>query len=578
VTAPSVATPKAKKPLPLFQGLLPIDRARIPIDVIAGVTLTALAIPEVMGYTTIAGMPVITGLYTILLPVLAFAIFGSSRHLVVGADSATAAVMAAGLAGLATAQTTQYVALAGLLALMAGVFLIVARLIRLGFLADFLSRTVLIGFLTGVGIQVACGQVAGMFGVPAGTGVTIGPFSFTNTIGKLISTFENFDDISWTTVAVSAGVLGTILGFKFLNPKIPGALIAVIGAIFVSWNWDLAAHGVATLGPLPSGLPSIGLPDVSWSDVPALVGTATSIFILILAQSAATSRAYAAKYNDHFDENVDLVGLSAACAMAGVSGTFVVNGSPTKTQMVDGAGGTSQVAQVTTGILVAIVLLFLTVPIQYMPKAVLASVVFLIGVELVDYLGMRKVLRLRPDEFVVATLVALTVVLVGVEQGIVLAIVASIIDHIRKSYRPGTAVLQPAPNNGSWHGTPVEPDVRSLPGLVVYRFAGSLYYANASHFFEQLSEFVESAQPPRWLVIDAVALPDIDYSGGETIRQLVGELREHNIKLVIAEPMQVVRDELDRYGLTELLGADAIYPTVDDAVAAFRQLPAATDH
>src|SRR4051794_471164 len=321
----------------------------IPIDVIAGVTLAALAIPEVMGYSSIAGMPVVTGLYTILLPMLAFAVFGSSRHLVVGADSATAAVMAAGLAGLAAAGSTQYVALAGLLALMTAAFLIVARLIKLGFLADFLSRTVLIGFLTGVGIQVACGQVGGMLGLPSGSGVTIGGHTFDDTVGKLLSTLKNIDDISWTTVAVSAGVLVTILGFKHFAPKIPGALIAVIGAIFISWAWDLASHGVATLGKLPSGLPSLGLPDVSWSDIPALMGTAASIFVLVLAQSAATSRAYAAKYNDQFSENVDLVGLSVASAMAGLSGTFVVNGSPTKTQMVDGAGGRSQLAQITTG-------------------------------------------------------------------------------------------------------------------------------------------------------------------------------------------------------------------------------------
>jgi sulfate permease, SulP family len=575
----SSASPSAptKKPLPFFQGLLPIDRQKIPIDVIAGVTLAALAIPEVMGYTSIAGMPVITGLYTILLPMFAFAIFGSSRHLVVGADSATAAVMAAGLAGIAVAQSKEYVALAGVLALMTGVFLIVARLIRLGFLADFLSRTVLIGFLTGVGIQVACGQVGGMLGIPKGSGVTIGSRYFTNTIAKLISTLQNIDQISWTTVAVSAGVLGTILGFKALAPKIPGALIAVIGAIFISWNWDLASHGVATLGPLPSGLPSLGLPHVGISEVPVLIGTAASIFVLVLAQSAATSRAYAAKYNDHFDENVDLVGLSAASAMAGISGTFVVNGSPTKTQMVDGAGGRSQLAQVTTGVIVAIVLVFLTVPIQYMPEAVLSSVVFLIGIELVDIAGMRRVLRLRTDEFVVALLVALTVICVGVEQGIVLAIVASIIDHLRRSYRPHTAVMQSPDANGLWRGAEPDPDARSLPGLVVYRFAGSLYYANANLFFEQTSAFASSANPPTWLCIDSVALPDIDYSGGETIRQLYGELNEHGIKLVIAEPMENVTKLLGRYGLTDLLGADAIYPTVQDAVDAFRRQPSSSD-
>ena len=220
--------------------------------------------------------------------------------------------------------------------------------------------------------------------------------------------------------------------------------------------------------------------------------------------------------------------------------------------------------------IVAIVLLFLTAPIQYMPKAVLASVVFLIGVQLVDLAGMRKVLRLRPDEFVVATLVAIAVVIVGVEQGIVLAIVASIIDHLRRSYRPGTAVLQPG-DNGTWHGEGVEPDARTLPGLVVYRFAGSLYYANANLFFEQTSAFGSTDDPPRWVVLDATAVPDIDYSGGETIRQLHGDLDEHGIRLAIAEPLAAVRVVLDRYGLTDLLGADAIYPTVTEAIEAFRQ-------
>jgi len=567
---------QAKRSFPVFQGLTPIDRSKIPIDMIAGVTLAALAIPEVMGYTSIAGMPVITGLYTILLPVLVFAVLGSSRHLVVGADSATAAVMAAGLAGLAAAQSTQYVALAGLLALMAGAFLILARLAKLGFIADFLSRTVLIGFLTGVGIQVACGQVSGMLGVPTGKGVTIVGHDFDNTFGKLFSTLGNLDQISWSTVAVSAGVLVTMIGLKAINKKIPGALLAVVGAILISWNWDLASHGVATLGPLPSGLPHFGLPDVKLSEVPALMGTAVSIFVLILAQSAATSRAYAAKYNDHFDENTDLVGLAAASVAAGISGTFVVNGSPTKTQMVDGAGGRSQVAQLTTGAIVLIVLLFLTAPIQYMPKAVLASVVFLIGIELVDIAGMRKVLHLRPDEFVVATLVAVTVVIVGVEQGIVLAIVASVIGHMRRSYRPSTGVMQPPTTGEVWHSAPPEPDVRSLPGLVVYRFAGSIYYANANLLLEQASAFAESEDPPRWLCLDAAAIPDVDYSGGETIRQLHGELADHGIKLVIAESMDIVTKVLDRYGLTELLGADAIFATVDDAVAAFRSEPSPT--
>jgi MFS superfamily sulfate permease-like transporter len=310
--------------------------------------------------------------------------------------------------------------------------------------------------------------------------------------------------------------------------------------------------------------------NLSWSDVTALLGTAVSIFVLILAQSAATSRAYAAKYNDRFDENVDLVGLAGASAMAGLSGTFVVNGSPTKTQMVDGAGGRSQLAQVTTGVIVMIVLLFLTAPIQYMPQAVLASVVFLIGIELVDLAGMAKILHLRLDEFVVATLVAATVVVIGVEQGIVLAIVASLIDHLRRSYRPPTAVLQPVPGGPGFHGVAATPDARSAPGLVVYRFAGSLYYANAEMFNEQITAFATAENPPAWVCLDLAATPDIDYTGGETLRQVHQSLADHGVDLVVAEPIGQVRALLDRYGLTDVIGPRSIYDTVAEAIDAFR--------
>ncbi len=551
-------------------GLWPIDRPTIGVDAIAGLTLAALAIPEVMGYATLAGMPVVTGLYTILFPMLVFAALGSSRHLVVGADSATAVVMAAGLAGLAAADSAQYIALAGLLALMAGALLIVARLLGLGFIADFLSRTVLIGFLTGVGIQVACGQVGGMLGIPEGDGLTINGHQYANTVTVLISTLQDIGAVSWATVAVSASVVGVILGLQAVAGRIPGALATVVGAIFVSWAWDLASHGVATLGPLTGGLPPIGMPEAAWSDIPALLGVAGSIVVIILAQSAATSRAYAAKYNEDFDENVDLVGLGAACAVAGLSGTFVVNGSPTKTQMVDGAGGRSQLAQVTASVVVLVVLLFLTAPIQYMPDAVLAAIVFLIGVQLIDIEGMRRVLSRRPEEFLVATIVATTVVVAGVEQGIVIGIVVSIVDHLRRSYRPVTAVLEPSTGT-TWRNVAVVADARSLPGLVVYRFAGSLYYANANLFLGHANLLMSGAAPLRWFCIDAAAIPDIDYSGGETLRQLHTVLDEHGIRLVIAAALPPVVITLDRYGLADLLGRDAIYESVDDAVEAFRQ-------
>jgi MFS superfamily sulfate permease-like transporter len=349
-----------------------------------------------MGYTKIAGMPVVTGLYTILIPTALFALFGSSRHLVVGADSATAAIMAAGLAGLAATASPEYVAYAGILALLAAFFLILARLIKLGFLADFLSRTVLIGFLTGVGIQVAIGQISGMLGIPGGGS---GP------IQKLTNDFEQLSQTNPYTVAVSIAVIVIILGSRMISHKIPGALIAVVGSIVVSQAVDLSAYGVAVLGTVPGGLPKIGLPTgvtLTPQIMGQLLGVAFSMFIVILAQSAATSRAYATRYSETFSENVDLVGLGLANVGAGLSGTFVVNGSPTKTQMVDGAGGRSQLSTLTTSVIVLIVLLFLTKPLSYMPEAVLSSVVFLIGIELVDMKGMRRIFAERRDEFWVA--------------------------------------------------------------------------------------------------------------------------------------------------------------------------------
>ena len=349
-----------KFPVAVLEGLRPFDKRNVGPEVLAGLTLAALAIPEVMGYANIAGMPVITGLYTLVLPLMIFAIFGSSRHLVVGADSATAAVMFAGLTGLATAGSPQYIALAGLLALMAGCLMILARVLRLGFIANFLSRTVLIGFLTGVGIQVALGQFDGMLGISGISG---------KTIPKFVDTMKALDETSMTTLAVSVGVIATILIFKKVSPRIPGALVAVVGAILVSKAADLAAHGVSTLGKVPSGLPGLTFPSgLKWTDITDLFPTAVSVFVVILAQSAATSRAYAAKYDDAFDENTDLVGIGLAETAACFTGTFVVNGSPTKTQMVDSAGGRTQLAQLAAGAIVVIVLLFLTVPLQYMPN------------------------------------------------------------------------------------------------------------------------------------------------------------------------------------------------------------------
>ncbi|MBM3660048.1 MAG: SulP family inorganic anion transporter [Actinobacteria bacterium] len=567
-STPSAPAPP-KRRLPVLQGILPLDRTRLPMDIAAGVTLAALGIPEVMGYTSIAGMPVITGLYTILIPILVFALLGSSRHLVVGADSASAAILAAGLAGLAPVASPQYVALAGWLAIMTGVILLLARLVKLGFIADFLSRSVLVGFLTGVGIQVAIGQVGDMLGIPPPT-YTKWIDASSGTVEKFLKTLRDIGDANAATIWVSVGVIVVTVGAKLINPRIPGALIAVIGAIFVSWQWDLAADGVSTLGKVPGGLPAFGLPDyaITWSQFTSLLPTAFAIFIVILAQSAATSRAYAARYEEQFDENVDLDGLALANVSAGLSGTFVVNGSPTKSQMVDGAGGRSQVAMVTTSAIILVVLLFFTKPLQYMPNAVLASVVFIIGIELIDVAGMRRIWRARRDEFAVAALTALVVVTVGVEQAILVAIVLSILDHLRRGYHPNDAVLVEN-DAGHFHATPVAGGTTTRGGVVVYRFAADLYYANTNRFNEEILELVgEGAPDVTALVLDAGVMFDVDYSGGETLKQAFNELHDRGVKLLIANALPSARSELDRYGVTELIGGDAYFESYTEAIEA----------
>jgi MFS superfamily sulfate permease-like transporter len=349
----------------------------------------------------------------------------------------------------------------------------------------------------------------------------------------------------------------------------------VIGAIAISWAIDLGQH-VHVLGTVPSGLPHFGLPEVKWSWelIGKLVPTAFAMFVVILAQSAATSRAYAARYNERFNANTDLVGLGMANIGAGLSGTFVVSGSPTKTQMVDGAGGRTQLSLIVTSVIVLVVLLFLTGPLAYMPDAVLSAVVFLIGIELIDIPGMRKIYQQRRSEFWVAVLTMLVVALVGVEQGIILAVVLSLIDHTRRGYKPKNAVLVPA-ESGVMRAQPVVSKAEAEPGLLIYRFTHSMYYANSQQLTEEVTALVNSAEPPlRWLCIDASAIDDVDYSAAESLRSIFGILQEKGVRLVVAQVMDDVREE-SRYQLRELFGEDAFYDTLEDVMQAYRQQTAA---
>jgi high affinity sulfate transporter 1 len=540
-------------------GLLPLDRSHLVADVVAGITLAAVSVPVALGYAKIAGMPVVTGLYTLLFPMAVFAILGSSRHLVVGADSATAAILAAALAGHAIAGSPQYVRLAGLAALLAGGLLLLARLARLGFLANFLSRTVLVGFLTGVGIQVAARQLPDMLGITVAN---------TSTPARLVDIARALPQVHPADLAVSAGVISVVLIARAVNPKIPGLLIAVIAAIVVSRAANLAAHGVAVLGHLPRGLPHLGLPALGWHDAATLIGTAVSLFVVILAQSAATARAYAGKYEEAFSQDADLVGLGAANVAAALSGTFVVNGSPTQTQVADSAGGRSQLVQLTTSVVVLVVLLLLTGPLASLPTAALAAIVFLIAAGLIDVRGMRSILACRRHEFTIALLTAAAVVILGVEEGIALAVAISIIDHLRHTSHPRSSVLVKSPA-GHWQPAPVRPGARTEEGLAVYRFGTSLYYANASHLIDDVTSLAAQGSPLRWLVLDAAAIGDVDYTAAAILTRVIEHLRKRDIRFALSSVLAPVRKQLDRYGISAALGRGAYYDTPGEALEAF---------
>ena len=556
--AEHISTPEAARGL--FQSVRPLNRKGAMREAMAGLQLAALNIPQALGYTKIAGTPIVTGFYTLLLPPVAFATFGSSRYLVVAADSATAAILFSGLSVLAPVASPRYVELASLVALMTAGLLLLARLLKLGFLADFLSRTVLVGFLTGVGFQVGIAVLGEMLGLEV---------TSHRTVGQLAELLPNLQRLHRPTLLVSAVVVAFIFLAGRLTPKIPASLMMVVAAVLASKMWDFAGHGIAVIGAVAGGLPHLAFPAVSWKDVEALVPIAASCFVVILAQSAATARFYSVRHHDSLDENADLLGLSAANAAAGLSGTFVVNGSPTQTAMVESFGGGSQLAQISTAAVVALVLLFLTQPLQYLPRCALGAIVFVIAIKLIDLPKLARIRRESPGEYRLAVVTAAVVVMVGVEQGIILAMVLSLLRIVRHTYHPHTGVLV---SNGEpyWRLVPPQPGATTQPGLVIYHFGAPLFYANAEQFASEIRTILgPSPAAVRWLVVDAEAITDLDYTAARVVRELHQELAQMGVKLAFARVSPYLKADLDRHHVTEVLGAELLFPRLHDALEAF---------
>ncbi|WP_337971797.1 SulP family inorganic anion transporter [Methanobacterium petrolearium] len=544
----------------LFSGLLPLDRSRFIPELIAGIVMAAIFIPEVMGYAKIAGMPIITGIYTIIIPMAVFVILGSSRHLIVGADSATAAIMFGILVTVAMPGSPVYTSMAFLVAFLCGILLVLAWVFKLGFIGDFLSRTALVGFLTGVGIQVSISQLGAMFGLTT-TGI--------DSIPRILSFLSNLSQTNLYTLAISVGVLLVIIITGRINRKIPGALIAVAGTILLSFFYDFTQMGVSLVGSVPSGIPSLMVPSFQSLDFYVLFTTVMACFIVIIAQSVATSRAYSVKCSDELDENKDVLGLGLSNILAGLTGSFVVNGSPTKTQIAVDAGARSQLATLVTAAVVIVVVIFFTEPVSLLPNATLAAIVFLIGLEMVDITSLKAIYREMPAEFVLAIITFMTVVLAGVLWGVIVSVIISLILHLSHSYRPNNSILI-RNEKGEWAYIPVILGVYTEEGLIVYRFNRDLYYANAEKLMKEVIKIVKNSDPPlEWLILDSGGFTGVDYTSVQMLKELKVKLDEMNVVLVMTTVFPSLRRQFERSGFMKILGKENLYGGVNDAINAF---------
>ncbi len=393
------------------------------------------------------------------------------------------------------------------------------------------------------------------------------PVNAHKTIDQLQQFTDGLFQVNFPTLGISALVVGSILVFRHFLPRLPVPLFAVLTGIGASYAYDFAGHGIAVIGPVPGGLPSFTFPVVSWDELLKLIPIALSCFVIIIAQSAATSRVFAVSHHERVDEDADILGLSAANTAAALSGAFVVNGSPTQTAMADLAGARSQVAQLVFAGIVLLVLLLFTGPLQYLPRSVLAGIVFTIAVGLVDIRNLRDIRRESPGEFKLAIVTAVIVALVGLEQGILLAVALSLLRHVRHSYRPHTAVLAPD-KAGRWSPVPAKPGLETEPGLVVYRFGADLFYANDNRFGDEVRALIEHAPAPvRWFVVDASAMTDIDYSAAHSLRDLCADLKRCGINLVFGRVNTYLRADMDRHGITSAIGEEYIFSTLHEALA-----------
>ncbi len=530
-------------------------------DLVAGLVLAAILVPQGMAYAELAGLPAVTGLYTTIACLVAYAIFGPSRILVLGPDSSVSPMIFAAIVPLlAGGDPARAIALAGMLALMVGLIEIGLGLGKLGFVADLLSNEVQVGYMNGLALVIIVGQLPKLFGysVPSGS------------FGAELKAFATgLDQTTGAALAVGAAALAVLLVLPRLTRRVPAVLVAIVGATIISAVADLASHGVTTVGALPQGVPRPALPWTSVSDVGPLVVAAVGITLVSLADTIATASSFGARRGETTDANQEMIGIGTANIAAGCFQGFAISTSGSRTAVAEQAGAKSQGASIVGAAAVVVLLLFLNGLLADLPQSVLAAVLIAAALSLMNLDALRRYSRVSKSALVLSLAATAGVVVLGVLPGIVIAIGLAIVLFFRRSWRAHGAVLGRAPHPGDWQSVARHPDAQELPGIVVYRWEAPLFFANTSQFREQVRGLVRDREAS-WVVIQCEAVTDLDVTAAEMLKQLDLELNAAGTHMAFVEMRTRLQDMVSRYGLYETLDRDRFYPSVAAAIEAIR--------
>ncbi|HZC62611.1 MAG TPA: sulfate permease [Streptosporangiaceae bacterium] len=534
-------------------------------DVIAGVVLTTLLVPQGMAYAELAGLPPITGLYTSILCLLGYAAFGPSRILVLGPDSSLGPMIAATILPLMAAKgdAKRAVALASILAIMVAAIMILAAVAKLGFIADLISKPTMIGYMNGLALTILIGQLPKLFGFKVEADGLIGE------ITGFVKGLANGDAVPAAAAVGIAGV-AVILVLQRWLPKVPAVLIAVVLAIAATTVFHLAEHGVGLVGVLPKGFPPFTIPSVRLSDLGPLLAGALGIALVSLADTISTASAFAARTGQEVRGNGEMIGIGAANLAAGLFQGFPVSTSGSRTAVAERSGAKTQLTGVIGAALIILMLVLVPGLFRNLPQPVLAAVVITASLSLADIPATVRLWRQRKAEFLLSIAAFLGVALLGVLPGIAIAVGLSILNVFRRAWWPYATVLGRVDGVEGYHDTRSYPDAEHLPGLVIYRFDGPLFFANATTFRDEIRRLAKSDPPPAWILIAAEPVTDVDTTASDVLEELDETLNAEGISLVFAELKDPVRAKIERYGLTRTIDPHHFFPTIGAAVAAFR--------